>query len=127
MNITIIKFVNIPSGDHKNVVRTDKNLAIKMTKFSEKKNSKYISFFLLTDTDHTGYIWLKQMCLFIPNSDFRKQTSILSNSMIQAMSRFCHFVTHLFKVPSYLEKSCNVFVFSFLRQIALFVCFIVWS
>jgi len=45
MNITVIKFVNIPSGDHKNVLRTDENLAIKMTKFSEKIQNKSILFF----------------------------------------------------------------------------------
>jgi len=45
MNITVIKSVNIPSGDHKNVVRTDENLAIKMTMFNEKIQNKSVLIF----------------------------------------------------------------------------------
>jgi hypothetical protein len=44
MNITTIKSVNIPSGDHKKV-QTDENLAVKVTKLSEIFQNKSVLFF----------------------------------------------------------------------------------
>jgi len=98
-----------------------------MTKFCEKIQNKSVLFFWQIWTTRGTFDWSKCFSLFRTMIFENKQPFYLKKNMIKTMPVFCHFFTRLFKAPSYLEKSYNAFLLSFLRQIALFVWFIVWS
>lgn len=90
MNINTIKFFNVPNGDHKKVLRTDENLAIQMTKFSENFQNKSVLFFWKIWTTRDTSDWSKRVSLF-RTVIFENKHSLYLKNIIKALSRFLSF------------------------------------